>query len=174
MGLDQYLSKKHYIGAHYEHRKITGEINIKEDGEPLDINFNQVSEITERVGYWRKANQIHQWFVQNVQDGVDECQESWVPNDDIKELLALCEIVVSALDDNNMITIEKKDTWSDKPYTVEVYANQDEVIDLLPTSQGFFFGDDNIDKYYKQDLQDTIEILTPLVDCDQIYYQASW
>ena len=28
------------------------------------------------VAYWRKANAIHSWFVENCQDGVDECQYS--------------------------------------------------------------------------------------------------
>ena len=31
------------------------------------------SRIIEQVGYWRKANQIHNWFVENVQDGEDDC-----------------------------------------------------------------------------------------------------
>lgn len=30
--------------------------------------------IAEDVGYWRKANAIHAWFVKNVQGGVDNCQ----------------------------------------------------------------------------------------------------
>jgi hypothetical protein len=30
------------------------------------------------VGYWRKANAIHNWFVQNCQKGIDECQEARV------------------------------------------------------------------------------------------------
>lgn len=29
--------------------------------------------IIEQVGYWRKANAIHKWFVDNIQDGEDDC-----------------------------------------------------------------------------------------------------
>ena len=28
----------------------------------------------ESFGYWRKANQIHKWFVDNVQGGIDDCR----------------------------------------------------------------------------------------------------
>ena len=27
------------------------------------------------AGYWRKANHIHKWIVDNLQDGKDDCQE---------------------------------------------------------------------------------------------------
>jgi cysteine desulfurase len=40
--------------------------------------------------YWRKANQIHAWFVQNVQEGVDECERHWVPREKLVELRDLC------------------------------------------------------------------------------------
>ena len=61
MGLDMYLNKRTYIGAEYEHRKVKGKIEITEGEEdkPINIQFNRVSEIIERVAYWRKANQIH-------------------------------------------------------------------------------------------------------------------
>ena len=26
-----------------------------------------------QIASWRKANAIHKWFVDNVQDGVDDC-----------------------------------------------------------------------------------------------------
>ena len=31
--------------------------------------------IMEMVGYWRKQNAIHNWFVENVQDGIDDCDQ---------------------------------------------------------------------------------------------------
>ena len=39
----------------------------------------------EEVGYWRKANQIHKWFVDNVQDGVDDCGEYKVTKEQLIE-----------------------------------------------------------------------------------------
>jgi hypothetical protein len=55
MGLDMYLTKKTYVGAEYEHRKVTGEVKILVDGVELPIKFNRISEISERVGYWEKS-----------------------------------------------------------------------------------------------------------------------
>jgi len=150
MGLDMYLSKKIYIGAHYEHNKVTGEITIKKNGELVKINLNKVSEVTERVGYWRKANHIHSWFVKNVQNGEDDCKEYTVEKEQLGELLDLCTLV---LKDHSL-------------------ASQ-----LLPTEEGFFFGSTDYDEYYYSDLADTVKILTEVLK-DQDYceytYQSSW
>ena len=174
MGLDMYLTKKTYIGAHYEHRKVTGSIDIKIDNKKIDIDFNKVSEITEQVGYWRKANHIHNWFVQEVQDNIDECQESWVPTEKLQELLSLCQDIYIQLDDNNMEDIEKIDEYSKKKYTIREFKNKDDILKSLPPTCGFFFGSYHIDKWYKQDIKDTIDILEPIKNSDDIYYQASW
>ncbi len=40
--------------------------------------LNKVTYIIEDCGYWRKANGIHAWFVQNVQEGEDDCKEYYV------------------------------------------------------------------------------------------------
>ena len=42
------------------------------------------------VAYWRKANQIHSWFVQNVQGGEDECQPHHVSREQLRDLRDLC------------------------------------------------------------------------------------
>lgn len=56
MGLDMYLQRKVYVGAYFEHRKVTGRIEIYEDGRPIDIDFSKVRVIVEQVGYWRKVD----------------------------------------------------------------------------------------------------------------------
>ena len=60
---------------------------------------------------------------------------------------------------------------------VEVYDN-DVLQDILPPTQGFFFGSDTIDDYYKQDIVDTIKFLEEeLPDCEEdaeFEYYASW
>ena len=43
MGLDMYLTKKIYVGANYEHNKVTGRITIKKDGEPVKVNLKKVT-----------------------------------------------------------------------------------------------------------------------------------
>src|SRR4051812_12932609 len=45
------------------------------------------------VAYWRKANQIHNWFVENVGGGEDECQNMELGRDQMKALLDLCVTV---------------------------------------------------------------------------------
>ena len=43
------------------------------------------------VMYWRKANAIHKWFVDNVQGGEDDCREYPVSNDQLIELRDTCK-----------------------------------------------------------------------------------
>lgn len=159
MGLDMYLSRKVWIGANYEHNKITGKINITRDGVPVKINLDKVTEITESCGYWRKANQIHRWFVDNVQDGNDDCKQYYVSEEKLKELLDIC------------LQIKENPTLAEN---------------LLPTSQGFFFGSDEYDEYYMDDIDNTIDILSTILNDIEInhkddvklrgsiYYQSSW
>ena len=43
-----------------------------------------------RVGYWRKANHIHKWFVDNVQNYMDDCEEYFVSKEELKKLRETC------------------------------------------------------------------------------------
>jgi hypothetical protein len=152
MGLDMYLTKKVYIGAKYEHRKVTGEISLKIDGKPVNIKLNRISYINEEVGYWRKANQIHKWFVDNVQGGEDNCGDYWVSPKHLKELLELCK---------------------------KVKNNPKEAPELLPTEEGFFFGGTEYGDEYMRDIDDTIDILEKVLSeedygNDEYSYHASW
>jgi hypothetical protein len=187
MGLDMYLTKKTYIGSEYEHRKVKAEINISIDGKPIPINPKRISYIEERVGYWRKANQIHSWFVKNIQDGNDDCGEYSLPKEKAVELLNICKEIKSES--------KLKDGAITNGYTFEngvkmpivedgkEIANPEVAERLLPTTSGFFFGSNDYDEYYMQDIDDTIQILeTILNESDQskeyftesIYYQSSW
>jgi hypothetical protein len=111
------------------------------------------------VGYWRKANQIHNWIIENCADGLDECQQIEVGVDDLANLRDLCKTV---LEDHSKAS------------------------ELLPTRSGFFFGSLEYDEYYFKDLEDTIEIIEPVLAFMEktkdengyynydIIYQASW
>lgn len=158
MGLDMYLRRKKYIGAHWEHRNVKGSIDISINGHKCNIAFDKISEITEQFGYWRKANAIHKWFVDNVQDGVDDCKEYYVDEDDLKRLLDTCK---------------------------KVKENHDLASELLPTTRGFFFGSVEYDEYYFMDIDETIEILEKaLKDIEEdenkgldgysYFYSSSW
>ena len=158
MGLDMYLYKKTYIGANYEHRKVRGKVEITVGKRKVDIDFNSISTIEEQVAYWRKANHIHKWFVDNVQDGVDECQEAQVSREQLKELYAVCRKVLNARND------KKK---------AKKVAEE-----LLPPEEGFFYGDTEIDQYYYKDIEYTMDVIFKLfVQSDdevEFYYLASW
>ena len=45
--------------------------------------------------YWRKANQIHNWFVKNCQNGVDDCERYAISVNDIIKLKELCEKILT-------------------------------------------------------------------------------
>ena len=151
MGLDMYLNKKWYVGAEYEHRNVTGKISIKVGETKLKIDFSKISEIVERAGYWRKANQIHKWFVTNVQDEVDDCGHYCVSTEDLQKLLDLCK---------------------------QVKENHALAPELLPTESGFFFGNTDYGEYYYEDIDSTIEICTEALEekSNEVYfeYHSSW
>jgi hypothetical protein len=101
--------------------------------------------------YWRKANQIHNWMVQNVQKGKDDCGLYEVS---IKKILELHKEVTFAL--------ATKDTSK------------------LPPTAGFFFGSTEVDEWYWEDLRDTknyLEEMQEVYETDpatKFYYYASW
>ena len=151
MGLDMYLEKRIYIGANYNFNKVEGTIDITACGKKVNINLNKVSYIVEAAAYWRKANQIHNWFVENVQNGTDDCKSYYVSEEQLQQLIDTCK---------------------------EVLADHDKAPDLLPTCSGFFFGDTDYDEYYYEDLEDTVkqleEVLSNASDRAEFYYNSSW
>lgn len=163
MGLDMYLSKRVYVGANYEHNKVKGKIELTEGDEntPIVINLKRLSQIIERVAYWRKANAIHKWFVDNVQDGEDDCEEYYVSKEDLQKLIDACK-----KDIKYFSKLEAKD---------EVFENVDVEKLTLKTQGGFFFGDTSYTTYHVENLKETIDMLEPLLKEEgSFYYQSSW
>ena len=147
MGLDMYLYKVTYIGGEFYGNDFLIDINIEDikNGKRYDFDINKLSRISEDFGYWRKANQVHNWFVQNVQDGVDNCAEYYVSKDGLVELRNKC---VEAL------------KWKDKVLGSELTdEEEDEFESILPTQGGFFFGSTAYAEDYFDQLEDTVELL---------------
>jgi hypothetical protein len=97
MGLDMYLRKKTYV-KNWEHTPDDQkhQVTVLKGGTTVtSINPDRVSYITEEVGYWRKANQIHRWFVDNVQEGNDDCGSYYVDREKLEELLDLVNDVLT-------------------------------------------------------------------------------
>lgn len=185
MGLDMYLNKVIYVGANYEHRKITGEISIKKGDSSIPINLNKVSEITEQAIYWRKANQIHKWFIDNCADGEDDCREMSVRREQLEELRNVCQTVLdsSKLVKGQIANGQKvvDGEWVNIYEDGEYIENPEAARLLLPTTSGFFFGSTEYDQYYIEDLKYTVEKLNELLAEDipqgmDVYYEyhASW
>mgnify|MGYP003638281226 CR=1 FL=1 len=157
MGLDMYLNKKTYVKRwDFQKPEAQHKVTVKLGGKVRkDIKPERIKEITEEVGYWRKANQIHQWFVKNVQDGKDECEETYLEREKLEELLETCETVL---------------------------ADHSQAEKLLPSGSGFFFGSTDYDEWYYQDLENTVKILKGVLDekppeggySSDYYYRSSW
>lgn len=140
--------------------------------------------ITEQVGYWRKANHIHNWFVENIQDGVDDCNyHREVTEDDLHELLNICKQVLDSCEmvtgqinngyefrNGKMVSIMQPGKYVKDPSVAK---------ELLPSTDGFFFGGTDYDEYYVSDIKKTIEIVKNVLeetdfDTQMIYYISSW
>jgi len=118
----------------------------------LDMYLSKVTKDgkIEDAAYWRKANQIHAWLVKNVQDGDDDCSSYEVSKVQLRSLLK---------DVNAVLRSKKK-------------APQ-----ILPTTEGFFFGTTEYDGYYFDDLNYTKAKLTDELrrgDAVSYHYQSSW
>src|SRR6266705_4914218 len=92
MGLDMYLYKKLYV-KNWDHTRPEERHSItvtKGDGSQYPKRILDPSKITyvvSEAGYWRKANQIHNWFVSNVQNGTDDCATYYVSQEQLQKLL---------------------------------------------------------------------------------------
>lgn len=188
MGLDMYLSAKRYLPNYdwinQEERDLNQLILQKLGLEGLTDGQSPSSvEVEVRVGYWRKANQIHGWFVDNCQGGEDNCEEYWVSRDKLIELRDLCATILSQVEvEQGQVPNGYSYSPAGKQYLpVEgrVIKNPD-VCEDLPPCEGFFFGSDHLGEWYLQDLEHTVKMLTEILDNPVLtkdwdfYYRASW
>jgi len=172
-----YLTKKIYVGGNYEHNKITGSINILKDGKPLAVDLSKLTYIEEEAIYWRKANAIHNWFISEVQDGVDECMPHWVSFKQLESLSKLCQETLDFLSECPIIDKVVDAGWSSSEgqltKTIQVYDVDLEDLPIVPTS-GFFFGSSHIDEWFVEDLEYTIKSIAELDPNAEYEYCSSW
>ena len=141
------------------------------------------STIVTEVAYWRKSNQIHAYFVDNVQNGNDDCGVYDVSKKQLEDLLYKCkEVIRIAIMENSQVVngYAFEDGKSIPRYEDgEVIVNADEVAAILPSHGGFFFGSTDYDSYYMDDIKRTIEQLEKILaetdfETEAIYYHSSW
>ncbi|MCE7792858.1 hypothetical protein K8O68_10570 [Salipaludibacillus sp. CUR1] len=167
MGLDMYLISMPKIeGMDYEDVH-SANVHLRELEEKQNELFRKVKphiihsekfgmssiSLMEVVGYWRKANQIHHWFVENIRNGKDDpCFTELVTKQNLEDLLNLCLIVLS---------------------------NKKNPQDLLPTRFGSFFGSYEYDDFYFIEIEETKSLLENLLknfdfETHYLMYQCSW
>lgn len=166
MGLDQYLHAEKYEAGLWKHMADTPDrqrvLAILElvGLTPDDVKAGGLT-VSTVVCYWRKANQIHSWFVREVQGGNDDCGRYYVGEDQLRELRDQCQLVLDAklvgAGDGARAVAEEQ----------------------LPTQSGFFFGDTEYDEWYFADLEDTVSQLDGVLNNPKLadwsfYYQSSW
>ena len=159
MGLDMYLYAERYVsGSGYSDptdKETYNTLLLAVNGDKFATKDIPSATVRLKVGYWRKANAIHNWFVTNCQDGYDDCGEYYVSRE---QLIVLRETCKQVLEDNAL-------------------ANE-----LLPPQEGFFFGNTEIDEYYLYSVQETYDRRSALLDKtdDDEYkdwsfeYHSSW
>jgi len=138
-----YLTGKRYLW--YNENKLKSKIqkSIGSEFEPKEVEFEII--------YWRKANAIHKWFVDNVQNGKDDCGTYEVNKEQLKSLLK---------------------TVNDAIHSIEPEK-------ILPTQSGFFFGSTDYDEGYIEDLITTKEGIEKILNSSElkmldIQYHSSW
>ncbi len=165
MGLDMYLHmRRNFSGYELPNNNTATYKQIIEASsfDGLADKGSPFVTVDTTIMYWRKANQIHGWFVNELAEGVDECQEIRVTRENLQTLRDLCFEALS-------IPAGK---------TLAEHASE-----VLPPTSGFFFGSEEIDDWYVQDLKETMDGLNRILsqlpedgeDWDwSLYYQASW
>ena len=134
----------------------------------------------EEIGHWQEANQIHGWFVDKVQKGEDDRQEHYVNRGQLADLLTDIQEVL----DNSSLVLKKNSegrSWYDElmhgiddRYVIKDVSTAKK---LLPTREGFFFGSQEYDQQYLEQLRHTRTILREalLSPREAVFsYRADW
>lgn len=187
MGLDQYLRAEMFVGGYgYAGEESRKRYLIMADAFGLEARSetNPFPSATASftIGYWRKANAIHKWFVDNVQEGVDDCKPYYVSREQLKELRTLCHrVLLTAKTEKGKVVVGHHSVAGGPMEAMledgEVITNPDEVAELLPTQEGFFFGSTGYDAFYLDDAALTIAQIDKALEMDEqwdFYYQSSW
>ena len=161
MGLDMYLYRREYVSGHSFNaaselstfHALVYAVGIQPTEHAPHIHIEVC------VAYWRMANAIHGYIIQNHAGGVDECQNIYLTLQDLKTLRDKCESVLLA------------------PATAVEYAAKEN--GLMPTA-GFFFGSYDIDEWYMEDMKNTVNQLDSIIESTpedswtDFIYRASW
>ena len=177
MGLDMYVTIRHKdtqskIDA-YEawERKYSYEEYERLTDEQREEYRNSEPEYDDdmyglQLMYWRKANQIHNWFVQNCQNGVDDCERYVITVSDLMKLKELCEKILTMTEKRKEMRYPS--FGAREKEEVDILCLTTEGVEFankhLPTCSGFFFGLTEYDNWYVWDLENTVEQINAAID----------
>ena len=157
MGLTMYLTRKYLISKRYG-EEIKGSVEVYINGELTSIALNRLGHISEEVVCWRKANAIHGWFIDNVQDKQDDHKVHQVDSCKLRQLLELCKKVLSKA---HIKTTDGR----------RKIGNVKEISRLLPTIYGSYYGDTDYADAYIADLEYTIRELSAVLQEDEEFHR---
>lgn len=214
MYLDRYPRYKHYGPSEYceyeswkkyfsgertlaEHFKLHDlEPPTEEDVKKFDSFMHETysawdtehrhpyTQIEDDVMYWRKANAIHQYFVNRVQHGEDDCGlHDEVTQQILEELRDKCKAVLeNAIMVNGRVKNGARMTmngWEDIWKEGFVVINPQVCHEELPTQPGFFFGNTDYDEHYIFEIRKTYEACEKILketdfEKQMLFYVSSW
>jgi len=137
MGLDMNLYKKHYL--------TDQERTVVED----TLKIKAPRFVTSEVAYWRKAFEVHEWFVNNCENEVENCGEAYISKEKLLSLLESCKKILAAKGTQNEQKVAKE---------------------LLPDP------DETYGAWYWEDIEETVKQLSSIEDgcSDDDYYYIPW
>jgi hypothetical protein len=106
-------------------------------------------ETKNEVGYWRKFNALHLWFVKDCQNGIDDCGFWEVTKEKLQEIYGILRVSI----------VDKEPG-------------------IVPGS-GFFFGSTDVNDDYWKSCENAMVIFSKLLeetdfDKQKLVYHASW
>jgi len=134
--------------------------------------------------YWRKANHIHGWFERKL-NGVKNQKNYSVSYDMLEDLLLDCikvkdSLIAGGTFIKNTVIEEgfKNGKYFEKVAPRPHFQYTRVALELLPPTTGFFFGNGDIDEYYLQSIEETIDKLSTALSTkekgERFYYHAWW
>lgn len=174
MGLDMWFYKKTYVKNYdFQGADELHQIEVRKAGKIReDIKPERIAYIVEEVGYFRKFNALHGWILNNSAEGNEPSGggEITISMEVLRELVATLDKVSKILAEAKVIVNSKGDM---------IYEVEEDVSDIFPPTEGFFFGSQGIDEYYKECVNEAVIVFKNILDDleqndSHLTYHASW
>lgn len=189
MGLDMYLYASKYESKSQWRLKEGEDIEkVAKEFYPEDLQERAIQHIKDnflskqtryQIGYWRKFNALHCYFQSRYEDK-DLIHGVYLYEDEINELISNFEAILEDLKTCPKLDKEIVVGWNkdgEIKETIQVYDSK-VALELLSPGKGFCYGSQNIDEYYKDDIEYSLDLFKKCLDLNkkgyEIIYDASW